>query len=108
MSTATLDAASVCAALGVRDLTDETQGPHAIQLLIHDALRALRASWGCEIRIERQSPIVSIADNYDALHYPPGGAARDARYTRYVSETVVLRTQTSAMIRPALRRMAAA
>lgn len=108
MATATLDAASVRAALSVRDLTDERDGRHAIQQLIHDVLHALRTSWGCEIAIERQSPIVSIADNYDRLHYPPDGAARDARYTRYVCETAVLRTQTSAMIPPALRRMAAA
>jgi phenylalanyl-tRNA synthetase alpha chain len=26
--------------------------------------------------------IVAVADNYDALGYPPDGPARDARYTR--------------------------
>jgi phenylalanyl-tRNA synthetase alpha chain len=108
MSVKILDAASIRNALSVRDLTDESQGPHAIQQLIHEVLEALRAAWGCEVRVERQSPIVSVADNYDRLHYPPDGAARDARYTRYVCETAVLRTQTSAMVPPALRRMAAA
>jgi phenylalanyl-tRNA synthetase alpha chain len=108
MSAKILDVAGVRSALSVRDLTDEVQGPHALQQLIHEVLNAVRIAWGCEVRIERQSPIVSIADNYDRLHYPPDGAARDARYTRYVCETAVLRTQTSAMIPPALRRMAAA
>src|SRR5262249_41157672 len=41
------------------------------------------------------------------LHYPEGGAARDARYTRYIDEGRLLRTQTSAMIPPALREIAA-
>jgi phenylalanyl-tRNA synthetase alpha chain len=106
MSTKILDAASVRSALSVRDLTDEAQGPHALQHLIHDVLHALRTVWQCDLIVERQSPIVSVADNYDRLHYPPDGAARDARYTRYVCESAVLRTQTSAMIPPALRRMA--
>ena len=47
-------------------------------------------------------------DNYDRLGYPPDGAARDARYTRYVCETALLRTQTSAMLPPLLRALAAA
>jgi phenylalanyl-tRNA synthetase alpha chain len=47
-----------------------------------------------------------VEHNYDRLHYPPGGAARDARYTRYVSETTVLRSQTSAMIPPLLADVA--
>jgi phenylalanyl-tRNA synthetase alpha chain len=46
--------------------------------------------------------------NYDDLHYPVDGAARDARYTRYVTQHRLLRTQTSAMIPPALRMIAPA
>jgi phenylalanyl-tRNA synthetase alpha chain len=49
---------------------------------------------------------VSVEDNYDNLGYPPDGAARDARYTRYVTPRLLLRTQTSAMIPPLLRAMA--
>jgi phenylalanyl-tRNA synthetase alpha chain len=56
----------------------------------------------------RLHPVVSLADNYDALHYPADGAARDARYTRYVSPTQVLRTQASALIPPTLRALAGA
>jgi phenylalanyl-tRNA synthetase alpha chain len=79
-----------------------------MQRLIEDALQALRHAWGCEVRVHRQSPIVSVVDNYDHLHYPPDGAARDARYTRYVCDTALLRTQTSAMIPGLLRRLAEA
>lgn len=106
MSTKILGEADVRRALAVRDLTDGRHGPHALQQLISGAVSALQQAWGCEIREERHSPIVSVADNYDRLHYPPDGAARDARYTRYVSESTVLRTQTSAMVPPALRRLA--
>lgn len=101
-----LDAAALRAAIALRDLTDPEQGPHALQLLLRAALDALQDAWRCELRVERASPIVSIADNYDRLHYPPEGAARAARYTRYVCDTALLRTQTSAMIPPLLRRIA--
>lgn len=105
-SVSVLDAESLRRALCVRDLTDPAQGPHALQLLLDDALAALSAHWSCEVRVVRSSPVVSVADNYDRLHYPPGGAARDARYTRYVCEGALLRTQTSAMVPPALRQLA--
>ncbi len=108
MSVSILSAEELRRALSVRDLTDPTSGPHALQQLVEAALEALRQAWGCAIRVHRQSPIVSIADNYDRLHYPPGGAARDARYTRYVCDTALLRTQTSAMIPGLLRRLAEA
>lgn len=85
-------------ALSLRDLTDPTAGPHAMQLLLAEIHAALPGP----VRTHRASPIVSIADNYDRLGYPEGGAARDARYTRYVCDTALLRSQTSAMIPPLL------
>ncbi|HEY9108764.1 MAG TPA: hypothetical protein VIN58_18955, partial [Roseateles sp.] len=103
-----LSAEAVRRALSIRDLTDPAAGPHAMQQLLDAALQALRQAWGCEVRVHRGSPIVSIADNYDRLHYPPEGAARDARYTRYVCDTALLRTQTSALVPGLLRRLAAA
>jgi phenylalanyl-tRNA synthetase alpha chain len=106
MSVSILSAEELRRALSVRDLTDPTSGPHALQQLVEAALEALRQAWSCAVRVHRQSPIVSIADNYDRLHYPPGGAARDARYTRYVCDTALLRTQTSAMIPGLLRSLA--
>ncbi|HZI12262.1 MAG TPA: hypothetical protein VE153_17895 [Myxococcus sp.] len=107
-SVSILSAEELRRALSVRDLTDPAAGPHAMQQLVSAALESLRAAWGCEVRVHRQSPVVSIADNYDRLHYPPGGAARDARYSRYVCDTALLRSQTSAMIPGLLRRLAAA
>jgi len=95
-------------ALSLRDLTDPARGPHAMQRLVGAAVTALQEAWGCPVIEERAGPIVTIADNYDRLLYPPGAAARDARYTRYVASDRLLRTQTSALIPPLLRRLATA
>jgi len=103
----TLDPEALARALALRDLSDPALGPHAVQRILDSALAALGPAWGCELRVVRASPVVSVADNYDALHYPPGAAARDVRHTRYVSTERLLRTQTSAMIPPALRALAA-
>jgi phenylalanyl-tRNA synthetase alpha chain len=64
---------------------------------------SLVARWGCSLQVVRAHPIVSIDDNYERLAFPPDAASRDARHSRYVSETCLLRTHTSAMIPPALR-----
>lgn len=102
-----LTAEALARDLAVRDLTDLSTGPHAIQLLIDIAVDALVADWQCRARVHRSRPIVPIEDNYDRLGYSTSAVTRDARYTRYVSETCVLRTHTSALIPPALRHLAA-
>lgn len=93
-------------ALNLRDLTDPDDGRHAMQILIDDILTALQMTWGCEIKIHRESPIISVDQNYNKLRYPPEGAARDARYTRYVTKDALLRTMASAMIPNAMRSVA--
>jgi phenylalanyl-tRNA synthetase alpha chain len=103
---ATLTAAELAADLALRDLTDRQAGPHAIQLLIDPAVDALIAAWGSEVRIQRGPRVVELADNYDRLRYPPAAVTRDARYTRYVDENHVLRSHATAMIPPALARLA--
>jgi len=106
MSTSILSADAVRRALSIRDLTDPAQGPHAMQQLAEACATRLAEAWRCEARVHRACPIVSIADNYDRLRYPSEGVARDARYTRYVCDVALLRTQTSAMIPPLLRDLA--
>src|SRR3712207_2477483 len=93
-------------ALELRDLSDPRQGPHAMQELVRLAHERLARSWGARRWLYRGSPVVTVAENYDELGYPPDGAARDARYTRYVAENALLRTQASAAI-PRLLRMLA-
>ncbi len=103
VTTITLDA--LVDALTLRDLTDPAQGPHAMQLLVDSAVAALTDP--TEIHLARSAPVVPVEDNYDRLGYAADAIARDARYTRYVSEVCVLRGHTSAGVPPALRRLAA-
>lgn len=93
--------------LGLRDLTDPEAGHHAMQLLVDLAVDALAERWRCEVRCERGPRVVPLADNYDRLKYPPAAVTRDARYTRHVDNGHVLRSHASAMIPPALARLAA-
>lgn len=108
MSIPLLAAAAYQRALCLRDLTDATAGPHAMQLLVSAAVGALQNAWGCPVIVYRQPPVVAIDDNYDRLHVPPEAVARDARYTRYVTPGLVLRTHTTAAIPGLLRAIARA
>jgi phenylalanyl-tRNA synthetase alpha chain len=92
--------------LGMRDLSDPAEGPHAIQILIGQALEWLGRAWDCEVRWCRGPRIVPVADNYDRLGYPAEAITRDTRYTRYVVAGHMLRSHSTAMIPPALRRLA--
>lgn len=84
--------------LNIRDLTDPRQGSHAMGQLITDIHNALAQHWQCRLQISRNHPVVSLENNYDRLGYPSNGAARDARYTRYVTDKMILRTQTSSAV----------
>ena len=94
------------AALALRDLSEPAEGRHAMQLVAAAITDALAARWRCPVVVYRAGPVVTVADNYERLGYPPDAAARDARYTRYVCDTQLLRTQTSAMVPAVLRRLA--
>lgn len=95
--------------LATPDLSDPADGHHAIQLIADAAVAALASTWGarCEVRWCRGPRIVSIADNYDHLRYGPADITRDARYTRYVDDTRMLRAHSSALVPPGLRLLAA-
>lgn len=95
-----------------QDLSDPADGPHAIQLLIQHAVGALTRAWSesdqhaLPVRWCRGPRIVAVADNYDALGYDQADVTRDVRYTRYVNDATMLRSHASAMVPPALRRLA--
>lgn len=93
-------------ALSLRDLTDSSAGPHAMQILVRDLRSALLVTGPTAILEHRGPRVVSIADNYDALGFPPEAVTRDRRYTRYVTADTVLRTHTSALIPRLLRDLA--
>ena len=106
MRTQLLNHAALQQALHLRDLSDERQGPHALQLILGSIHSALARQWACRRLIYRANPVVTVEDNYDSLGYPPEGAARDSRYSRYVTDRIMLRSQTSASIPAALRSLA--
>ncbi|MET8846261.1 hypothetical protein [Amycolatopsis sp. NPDC004625] len=101
-----LTPAQLAQALAVRDLTDPAAGPHAVQLVVDQAVEALAALWPCSVRWWRGARVVTVADNYDHLGYHPDDVTRDARYTRYVDHDHVLRSHSSALVPGALRQLA--
>lgn len=103
----TLSPAHVAAALALRDLTDPAQGTHAVGLLLDAAVDVLATRWGSTVRVLRASPAVSVEDNYDRLGYQASAITREARYSRYLGDTVMLRSHTTAGVPPALRALAA-
>jgi phenylalanyl-tRNA synthetase alpha chain len=92
--------------LDLRDLSQPAEGPHAIQILIGQAVQGLSRAWGGEVRWCSGPRIVPVADNYDRLGYLAEAITRNIRYTRYVDAGHMLRSHSSAMIPPALRRLA--
>jgi len=92
--------------LALRDLTDPAEGPHALQLLVDLAARALARQMGCELRLVRGSRVVTVEENYDRLGFAPEAVTRDARYTRYVDATHMLRSHSSAIVPGALEELA--
>ncbi|GAA5142652.1 PheS-related mystery ligase SrmL [Pseudonocardia adelaidensis] len=97
----------VAAALALRDLSDPAHGTHAVGLLLDAAVDALATRWGSTVRVLRSSPVVAVEDNYDRLGYPASAITREARYSRYLGDTVMLRSHTTAGVPPALRAIAA-
>lgn len=103
-----LSADDLGSSLALRDLSDPAQGEHALQLLLAAVTEALAETWGVPATTVRASPLVAVEDNYDRLGFDASAVTRDQRYSRYVSDTVMLRTHTSAMIPPLLRALAGA
>jgi phenylalanyl-tRNA synthetase alpha chain len=99
---------ALAAALDVDDLTDSDRGdrPHALALMVSLLVDGLSAAWRIPAWTVRPGRVVSVDDNYDRLGYAPSAVTRDARYTRYVSETTLLRSHTSAGVPYALGRLA--
>jgi phenylalanyl-tRNA synthetase alpha chain len=87
--------------LALRDLTDPAAGPHAVQLVVDALERGLAGAWGIPVRRDPGPRVVSVRDNYDRLRYDAAAVTRDRRYSRYVDDTDMLRSHTTARI-PAL------
>ena len=88
--------------LSIPDLSDPTNGVHAINLMLEKlraylTKKAVRNGWPTP-EVRHSSPVTSIANNFDRLLFPEDNAGRSSVYTRYPSKQTVLRTHTSAMI----------
>jgi phenylalanyl-tRNA synthetase alpha chain len=65
---------------------------------MNEVLDALSNYWNCPVTIYRESPIVTIEDNYDKLGIDKESILRSEVYTRYVDDNHVLRTMASTMV----------
>ncbi len=93
-----LEALKLIECLEEKDLTNPSNGNHSIYLVMKKIIETLKDNLKCNVQIHRRSQVVTLSDNYDDLGYPNDGAARDSRYTKYISDNLILRTQTSSMI----------
>ena len=68
-------------ALALRDLSDPSAGPHAVQLMLAEVVGGLQRLWDIPAVTHRHSPLVATADNYDRLGYSADDVTRDSRYS---------------------------
>jgi len=100
MKTMVMSPEKVEQALAIKDLTDPKNGVHAINLVIEKIRQHLSKQRGWpmpEIR-RKDTPISSVTNDFDRLYFPPDSPARSSVYTRYITEEIILRTHTTAMI----------
>jgi len=83
----------------IPDLSDPTNGVHAINLTVERILTGFRSrhNWPAPL-VRRLDPVTTVAYNFDMLYFPPDNAGRSETYTRYLPDGRLLRTHTSAMI----------
>jgi phenylalanyl-tRNA synthetase alpha chain len=96
--------------LAIPDLSlDPAEGEHAhaVNLVYRKMRSALEELWPeTEVRVIKNSPIVSGADCYDNLLVPADNISRSSTYTHWVDDKRCLQTHTSAQIPGALRELA--
>lgn len=85
-----------------KDLTKENN--HAINLLVKKIQTKLNNHYQINSSIESGQPIVSIADNYYELGYQSNEVTLGVRYTKYIDDKLMLRTQMSSTIPSLLRQ----
>ncbi len=102
-----MSAERLAASLAVSDLTDRTNGVHAINLVMDKVEYVLRTVYaGVAVEEVKTKPTVTVKENFDDLLFPVDNAGRSSRYTRHVSHDTVLRTHTSCAVPTWLKRMA--
>lgn len=84
-----------------QDLSANEQ--HCMGILVKKLQNALENKYGVPASLERGSRVVSIADNYYHLNYQSNEVTLGERYTKYINENLMLRTQMSSTIPQLLR-----
>lgn len=82
--------------LNQEDLTQKQD--HAVSLIIEIIKTSLEEHYGIPVEIERGNKIVSLEENYYILGYDRNEVTLSERYTKYVSDTHILRTQMTSAI----------
>lgn len=94
-------------ALSIVDLSDENNGKNALNIAVLKLKEELSKVKGWPTpEIRRSSPITTLADNYDRLYFPEDNIGRSSTYTRYITEEILLRTHSTAMIPHILKEIA--
>ena len=89
--------------LSIEDLTNNNQ--HAIGIITNEIISNLGSLYKIKPYIVRTSPIVSPIDNYNKLYYPTDTITLSSRYTRWISEDKILRTQMTSCIPNELQKI---
>ncbi len=71
---------------------------HAIGLMFNEIKSAIVEKYGKEPIVIRNEPIVNVKDNYDNLYYPTDDITKSSRYTKWIDENHILRTQVTSAI----------
>lgn len=80
----------------ISDLTLDTT--HAIGIMLSQIKNAIEAKYNVNPQIIRNSPIVDPKYNYDRLYYPQTDITKSSRYTRWISNDKILRTQVTSAV----------
>jgi phenylalanyl-tRNA synthetase alpha chain len=84
--------------LSIEDLTDTSNGPHAINLVIDRLKAAFNLHGYPEVQIKTSNRISNVSDEFDNLRIPSNSRQRSPEYVRYVNETSLLRSHTTPII----------
>jgi phenylalanyl-tRNA synthetase alpha chain len=87
--------------LAKKDLTE--QSDHCVSIIVERIRQKLEKKYSIAPSIEKGTKVVSAHDNYYALGYDKNEVTLGTRYTKYLNETDMLRTQMSSVIPPLLR-----
>ena len=83
--------------------TDLTQTNHAIGIIVNEIKNVLSLKYNEKVNVEKGNIIVSLEDNYYALNYQQDEITLTSKYTKYLNENEILRTQMSSVIPSLLR-----